>query len=121
MDAETTASYQQAGFGRSTSPGRAPALLVVDMCAAYFEDGSPLFLDRPEVVTAVQDLVDAARAAGVPVAWTRVEYAPGGSDGGIWYQKIDALRCFDRGNPLAGWLPGPVSYTHLTLPTTSRV
>jgi maleamate amidohydrolase len=40
------------------------------------------------------------------VIWTRVEYDPGGADGGVWYQKVGVLSSFDRGNPLADWLDG---------------
>lgn len=106
MDEETTASYDEAGFGQSTEFGRRPAVIVVDMCVAYFQDGSPLNLDRPEVADAVRRVIAAARAAGVPVLWTRVEYEPGGADGGEWYRKVPVLSSFDRGNPLGDWLPG---------------
>jgi nicotinamidase-related amidase len=106
IDVVTTASYAEAGFGRSTSFGRRPALVVVDMCRAYFAEGSPLFLDRPEVADSVRRLVDGARTVAVPVVWTRVEYEPGGANGGVWYRKIGVLSSFDRGNPLGEWLPG---------------
>ena len=106
MDADSVSSYEQAGFGRSTDFGQTPVLVVVDMCKAYFEAGSPLNLDRPEVADAVKELVAEARGSGVPVVWTRVEYEPGGSNGGVWYQKIGVLASFDRGNPLGEWLDG---------------
>ena len=38
--------------------------------------------------------------------WTRVEYEPGGANGGVWFDKVSALESFERGNPLADWLPG---------------
>ncbi|MCL4141347.1 UNVERIFIED_CONTAM: hypothetical protein GTU68_053896 [Idotea baltica] len=76
------------------------------MCKAYFQEGSPLNLDRSDVADAVAQLVEVARAAGTPVIWTRVEYEPGGADGGVWYQKVGALSSFDRGNPLGDWLDG---------------
>jgi maleamate amidohydrolase len=106
MDDETTASYDEAGFGAATEFGVAPAVVVVDMCQAYFTEGSPLDLGRPEVAAAVSTVVDAARAASVPVLWTRVEYEPGGANGGVWYQKVPVLNSFDRGNPLGHWLDG---------------
>lgn len=106
MDEETTRSYDRAGFGRATTFGASPVVVVVDMCLAYFQPDSPLFIDRPEVADAVRRLVEGARAAGVPVAWTRVEYEPGGANGGVWYQKVGVLSSFDRGNPLGHWLPG---------------
>ena len=106
MDQETSASYAVAGYGRSTEFGMRPCVLVVDMCAAYFTNGSPLDLGQPSVVESSKQIVAAARAAGVPVVWTRVEFEPGGANGGVWYEKVSALESFDRGNPLAAWLPG---------------
>lgn len=106
ISSKTRASYDRAGFGQSTEFGTSPVLLVVDMCNAYFDADSPLFLDRPEVADAVRRLVAGARDAAVPVVWTRVEYEPGGADGGVWYAKIGVLASFDRGNPFGDWLPG---------------
>ena len=106
MDAESVEDYEKVGFGRSPEFGDRPVLLVVDMCKAYFEAGSPLNLDRPEVAVAVSDMVHAARMAKIPVVWTRVEYEPGGATGGVWYKKIGVLSSFDRGNPLGDWLEG---------------
>ncbi len=76
------------------------------MCAAYFSDGSPLHLDRPAIVESVKQVVAAGRSAEVPVIWTRVEYEPGGANGGVWYEKVPALSSFDRDNPLADWVGG---------------
>lgn len=103
--------YRRAGFNRRLGFGASPALLVVDVCRAYFETGSPLDIGRPEVLDAVRSLVAGARAAGIPVLWTRVEFEPGGADGGVFYRKVGALALFDRGQPLGGWVgdlaPGP--------------
>ena len=107
MDVETSASYQQAGFGNQTALGSSPALIVVDMCTAYFDPESPLFLDRPEVTDAVRSIVGKARKVGVAVVWTRVEYEPGGANGGIWYEKLPDILCaFDEGNRFGQWLEG---------------
>lgn len=98
-------SYRQAGFNNDLGMGRAPALIVVDMCRAYFDSESPLHAGVPEVIQTCVDLVAASRAAGAPVIWTRVEYEPGGANGGIFYRKVGALAVFDRGGPLGEWLP----------------
>lgn len=103
---ELDADYRAAGFNRRLGFGERPALIVVDMCQAYFAPTSPLFLDRPEVVDACRSLVDGARSACVPVIWTRVEFEPGGADGGVFYRKVGALSVFDRGGELAGWVDG---------------
>lgn len=98
-------SYREAGFNNRLGMGKSCALIVVDMCRAYFDPESPLHAGVPEVADACVGLVAAARAAGVPVMWTRVEYEPGGADGGIFYRKVGALAVFDRGGPLGAWLP----------------
>jgi maleamate amidohydrolase len=103
---ETLRSYEAAGLV-SAAPhfGSHPVVLMVDMCQAYFTAGSPLDLAQPEVVDACSQLVEAARSAGVPVMWTRVEFEPGG-DNGVWYDRLGVLQAFDRGNALGDWVPG---------------
>jgi nicotinamidase-related amidase len=96
-----------APFGGPLGWGDRPALVVVDVCRAYVEPGSPLYGDA--FVTAlgpIRRLVHTARSAGVPVVFTRVEYEPGGADGGVFYRKVPALACFDRGNALGDWVDG---------------
>lgn len=93
--------YQQAGFGGSLGLGRAPALLIIDMCMAYLEPEAPLYAGVETEAANIGKLLAAFRAAGRPVFHTRVEYAPGGADGGYFYKKVPALKCFDRGSPLA--------------------
>lgn len=103
-DEELAANYAGA-FGGSLPFGKRPALLIVDMVKAYFEPGSPLCLGGETVLASNRRLLDAARTAKVPVVFTNVEYAPGGVDGGIFFRKVPALRCFERGSPLAAFLP----------------
>ncbi|MEM7342403.1 MAG: isochorismatase family protein [Actinomycetota bacterium] len=90
-------------FNRRLGFGERPAVLIVDMCRAYFTPGSPLDLGSPAAIDGCVALVNAARLSHTPVLWTRVEFEPGG-DGGVFYRKVGALASFDRGNPLAGWL-----------------
>ncbi len=105
-DSELAEDYRGAGFNRRLGFGERPAVVVVDMCRAYFEPDSPLFAGVPDVADRCRDLVTAARSAGVPVLWTRVEFEPGGADGGVFYRKVRALSVFDRGGPLGDWLDG---------------
>ncbi|TQS44871.1 isochorismatase family protein [Cryptosporangium phraense] len=69
------------------------------MVRAYFEPGAELYLGSRDCLASAGRVVAGARAAGVPVVVTRVEYAPGGADGGLFYRKVGALRHFDRGAP----------------------
>jgi maleamate amidohydrolase len=50
-------------------------------------------------------LLTAARDADIPIVHTRVEFQADGTDGGIFFRKVAALKCFIKGNPLAE--PGP--------------
>lgn len=96
-----------AGFHKRLGFGDRPAVLVVDMCRAYFTEGSPLHLGRPEVVDACGRLVAAAREGGHPVLWSRVEYAAEGN-GTVFERKVGALEVFRAGNPLGDWVAGLV-------------
>ena len=99
--------YAKAGFGSALRPGKRPALILVDFARAYFDADSPLYgAVEPVRVTAAR-LRAAAAAASVAIIFTRVEYVPGDPalDGGVFYRKIGALSCFDRGNPLGDFTP----------------
>lgn len=87
--------------------GAQPALIVIDFMRAYTEPGSPFFAEGVvAAVAATGPLLDAARSAGVPVIHTRVAFHPSGADGGIFLQKIPALRRLVPGEPLGEFDPG---------------
>jgi maleamate amidohydrolase len=85
-------------------PGTRPALLIVDVVAAYLTEGSALYM---ETAAAAKDsnrrLAEAARAAGVPVVFTNVRYRADGSDGGVFYRKAPVLKAFIEGSPLGAF------------------
>ena len=105
------ADYARAGFGGHLPFGERPALLVVDVCRAYLDRDSPLYAGVEDALASNIRLVDAARAAGVPVVFTRVRYTAGGRDGGLFYRKVPALAAYLDDNPLGdfpeGFGPGP--------------
>jgi len=105
--ADLGADYARAGFGGRLGWGERPALLVIDVCRAYLDPDSPLYAGVEMACESAGRLVDAARAAGVAVIFTRVEYQPDGIDGGMFFRKVGALSCFERGNPLGDWLESP--------------
>ena len=100
--ADLTANYAGA-FDGHLRFGKRPALIVVDMVDAYLVPGSPLYAGIEPAFEAAIRLVAAMRAAGHPVLFTNVEYAPGGADGGVFFRKVPALKCFERGNPLGAF------------------
>ena len=85
--------------------GQRPALLIVDFVMAYLDPASPLYAGVEDALASNERLLAAARAAGVPVLFTNVEYAPGGVDGGVFYRKVPALKAFERGSPLGAFPP----------------
>lgn len=90
-------NYARGGYGKSLQPGRSPALLIVDFVRAYLDPDSPLHAGVESARAACVDLLGTARAAGIPVVHTNVAYQPGGRDGGVFFRKVPALVCFERG------------------------
>lgn len=106
-------SYVKSGFAGKVGWGNKPALLLVDVCNAYWSKGSPLDTsENPASAAApasIAKLVAAARDGKVPLIWTRVEYTePDMSDAGIFYCKAPLLKVFLKGNEtgLESWVPG---------------
>ena len=98
--------YRRAGFNNRLGFGSRPALVVIDFCRAYLDPQSPLYAGVEDARESCQRVLAAARAAGIPVLHTRVEFQPGGADGGVFFRKVGALQCFVRGNPLGAYGEG---------------
>ncbi len=90
-------NYARGGFNQQLQPGVRPALLVIDFVKAYLLPGSPLYAGVDAAHAAAVRLLGAARAAGIPVIHTNVEYQPGGRNGGVFFRKVPALRSFEAG------------------------
>ena len=104
--ADLGADYKEAGFGGKLAFGRRPALVIVDFVRAYIEKGSPLYAGCESAFESAKRVLAAARAAGITVIFTGVEYEPGGINGGVFYRKVGALKVFDRGSRLAEYCNG---------------
>jgi nicotinamidase-related amidase len=90
-------NYARGGFGSRLTPGGRPAVLIVDFVEAYMAKESPLYAGVEMARAAAATLLGAARRAGLSIVHTCVEYEPGGRNGGIFFRKVPALRCFERG------------------------
>ena len=104
--ADLGADYKEAGFGGRLAFGRHPALVIVDFVRAYIEKDSPLYAGCESAFESAKRVLAAARAAGIPVIFTGVEYEPGGINGGVFYRKVGALKVFDRGSRLGEYCNG---------------
>jgi len=102
---QDAASYAASGYGRRMGWGSRPALVLIDMCKAYWTPGSPLDLsanpDAVSVPASASRLVAAAREGGVPIAWTAVEYTtPDMADAGLFWLKAKTLEVWQVGSGL---------------------
>lgn len=89
-----TADYERAGFGRRLEPGERPALALIDLVRAYFEQGADLCMGSDDCLAHAAEVLACARDAGIPVVHTRVAFSGNGADGGLFYKKVAALRHF---------------------------
>jgi nicotinamidase-related amidase len=87
----------EAGFDGSLELGARPALAVIDFVKAYVKQGSPLCADFEASRTACVQLLAASRQAGIFIVHTNLAYQRGGVDGGVFFRKLPALRCFEQG------------------------
>jgi nicotinamidase-related amidase len=106
-------SYVRSGFSHKMGWGKRPALLLIDVCNAYWTEGSPLDTSSNPASAAapasIGRLVAAAREGKAPLFWTRVEYTePDMSDAGVFFCKAPLLTVFQKGNEtgLESWVPG---------------
>jgi maleamate amidohydrolase len=90
---------KQVGFEGSLVPGRRPALIVIDFVRAYLLQDSPLYAGVDDARLAAIRLLGLCRDAGVMIIHTNLSYQPGGQDGGVFFRKVPALRCFEHGAP----------------------
>jgi len=97
MNESLQQNYARGGFGKSLEFGRRPALLIIDFVRAYLVKDSPLYAGVESAQAAACQLLGAARAARIPVLHTNVVFQPGGRDGGVFFRKVPALRCFEAG------------------------
>ncbi|UGS39153.1 isochorismatase family protein [Capillimicrobium parvum] len=69
--------YSERGFGGRQGAGERPCLVVIDMNYGFTDPESPLHCDTDDAVASIARLLDAAREAGAPVAFTTLEYDEG--------------------------------------------
>ncbi|ESK88429.1 n-carbamoylsarcosine amidase [Moniliophthora roreri MCA 2997] len=92
-----------AGFSNLMGWGTKPALVLIDVCKAYWTIGSPLDISSSPVGMGAPDsmrrLLDAARKVSVPIIWTKMQYNhPDMKDAGLFYLKAKALSVWQKGD-----------------------
>jgi nicotinamidase-related amidase len=87
-------------FGGSAGFGRRPAVVVVDLIRGFTDPACPLGADLDAEVEATRAVLDAARAAGVPVCFTAIEYdAAREREAAVFLRKVPALLALRPGTP----------------------
>jgi maleamate amidohydrolase len=88
---EERALYDRGGWGGVAGFGRQPALLIVDMYTAFVDPAFPFSSpDAPAAVAAISQMLQQARASGIPVFYSRAQRARNASERGRW--KASAMQ-----------------------------
>src|ERR1043166_4634055 len=90
--------YKKRGFAGRVGYGKRPVLLVVDFIVAFTDPNSPLGSDLEGPLIETCRLLDGARAAGITIVFTTVEYSAGCKDAGLFLKKVAGLSLLERGS-----------------------
>lgn len=77
--------------------GEKPAIIVVDMTNGFTDPSCPLGSECPEVIVAIQKLLEGFRAKKLPVFFTTVIYH-NPQQASVFRQRIPALNLLDSGS-----------------------
>jgi nicotinamidase-related amidase len=81
---------RERGFGKRVGFGERPAVVAVDMIRAFTDPAAPMGTsDFDEAVLAARAVLDAARAAGLPVFLVTSSYDQARREAGNWELKVD--------------------------------
>lgn len=105
MNADSTGSISRDGWAGGLEAGQRPAVLAIDLMRPYFEPGSPFDVGSRECLESAARVIEAARAAGLPVVHTRVTFSAGGADGGLFLRKVPALAALIGDPPASQLMP----------------
>lgn len=100
-----TVTHDPAGFAGRLRPGSRPAVLAIDMMAAYYTEGSPFCLPSRDSLDGAAQVLTAARRAGVPVLHTVVSYSADDLERLVFLRKVPALRALTGDAPLGRLMP----------------
>jgi maleamate amidohydrolase len=92
-------TYRAAGFVGRFTPGRRPAILVVDFCRGFTDPVCPLGSESSVELERTRRVLDVARRSGVPVIFTTIAYDEAGLRTTAWVRKVPSLRELAIGSP----------------------
>jgi maleamate amidohydrolase len=101
LNDESLADNYSQTFNGKSGMGKRPAIIAIDFMKSYTTKGSPFYAEGVvEAVKHAQRLYASARKHGIPIYHTCVVFLPNGEDGGVFIEKLPALRQFTEGSPL---------------------
>jgi maleamate amidohydrolase len=83
--------YRRSGIGSRVGFGARPALLIVDFQKGFTDPTCPVGGELSREIAATRTLLDAARQAKLPVAFTAVGFHESRLDGATWLRKMPGL------------------------------
>jgi maleamate amidohydrolase len=104
--------YGQRGFAGRVGFGEKPAVIVLDFILGFTDAASPLGGKLDEALSETVRILEMARASGVPVLFTTVEYDSTLKDAGLFPKKVAGLKWLVAGSrwveldPRLGQRPG---------------
>jgi len=99
-DQDVEAFFEQRGFGLQMGFGKRPALAVIDFINAFTDPAMPLGSDLGPQLDVTVRLLEAARAARIPIYYTVVAYDEEGlADAGVWVLKQSGSKTLVAGTP----------------------
>lgn len=102
---EDIAVYQKQGFGQLLGFGATPALVVIDFTVGFAD---PTVLgggNIPSAIERTEKVLAAARAASIPVAFSRHVYEKDGSDRGLFNRKAPIINSLTPESRIAQIVP----------------
>jgi maleamate amidohydrolase len=97
--------YARQGFGQSLGLGRAPALILVDFANGFADPAMFGGGNIGDAIAATGPVLEACRARGLPIVFSRIVYAADGSDAGVWCAKAPGLRQLTEEAPASAIVP----------------
>ncbi len=92
--------FRQRGFGQKLGFGQRPALVIVDIIQAFTDPDMPLGSEMSKEIEESNRVIDACRAANVPLFFTTTAYDDAGlKDGGVWVLKQKGAATLRAGTP----------------------
>lgn len=105
MEKDLLENYKRA-YGVRVGFGRSPALLLVDFVRGYFDPACELYAEVEDSLASALRVRAAARAAGIPVIFTRMDLHASFGNGGWFHEKVRPLQHFYTGNPMGDLADG---------------